>query len=95
MEIVVFSFGHLKNLFSLDFGVTHFLNRHNIATTMCKNLFGNKVVFHLQADTLNYFLLVRKDRFRSYSLIKSSLITSKHPSLEDISNKQKGIFRVP
>lgn len=39
MEIVVFSFGHLKDLFSLAFGVVHFLNRHSIATTMFKNLF--------------------------------------------------------
>lgn len=29
-------FGHLRNLLSVAFGEVHFLNGHNIATTMCK-----------------------------------------------------------
>lgn len=42
MEIVIFSFGHPRHLFSFAFGEVHFLNRQHIATTNVWNLFGNK-----------------------------------------------------
>lgn len=36
MEIVIFSFGHLRNLLLFAFVDVHFLNRYNTASSMCK-----------------------------------------------------------